>query len=89
MLFMVTQVHTPDRCPIGEAGGSKVLRDDKAKGVKVRAVFGAYPQHTIWYVLEADTIGAVQDFLTPGFTRCTSTVTPISEEPMEKPARRR
>jgi hypothetical protein len=83
MLFMITQVHAPESCPI-EAGGSSVLYNPKAKGIKVQAMYGAYPQHIIWYVVEADSAQAVQEFLTPGFLRCTSTVTPISSVSMVK-----
>jgi len=83
MLFIITQVHAPESCPI-EAGGSKVLYNPKAKGIKLQAMYGAYPQHIIWYVVEADSVEAVQEFLTPGFLRCTSTVTPISSVSMVK-----
>jgi hypothetical protein len=83
MLFMITQVHAPESCPI-EAGGSSVLYNRKAKGAKLQAMYGAYPQHIIWYVVEADSVEAVQEFLTPGFLRCTSTVTPISSASMAK-----
>ena len=83
MLFMITQVHTAESCPI-EAGGSSSLYNPKAKGIKLQAMYGAYPQHIIWYVVEADSVEAVQEFLTPGFLRCTSTVTPISSVSMVK-----
>jgi len=83
MLFMITQVHAAESCPI-EARGSSVLYNPKAKGAKLQAMYGAYPQHTIWYVVEADSVEAVQEFLTPGFLRCTSTVTPISSAAMVK-----
>ena len=83
MLFMITQVHTAESCPI-EAGGSGSLSNPKAKGVTLQAMYGAYSQHTIWYVVEADSVDAVQEFLTPGFKRCTSTITPISSMPMVK-----
>ncbi|MGA2368975.1 MAG: hypothetical protein ABSF74_10470 [Dehalococcoidia bacterium] len=95
MLFMITQVHAPESCPIEaggsgsvvfegvnlatiEDGGSICLYNPKAKGIKLQAMYGAYPQHIIWYVVEADSVEAVQEFLKPGFSRCTSTVTPIS-----------
>ncbi|MBI2329721.1 MAG: hypothetical protein HYU85_08865 [Chloroflexi bacterium] len=83
MLCMITQAHAPESCPI-EAGGSSDLYNPKAKGAKLQAMYGAYAQHTIWYVVEADSVEAIQEFLTPGFLRCTSTVTPISSVPMVK-----
>lgn len=83
MLFMITQVHAAESCPI-EAGGSKSLYNSKAKGVKLHAMYGAFPQHIIWYLIEASSVEAIQEFLTPGFIRCTSTITPISSVPMVK-----
>lgn len=81
MLFHITQVHTPESCPKDE-GGSKILYDLEAEGIKLRAMYGAFPQHVIYYVVEADSIGAVDKFLLPGFKRCTSAVTPVREEPI-------
>jgi hypothetical protein len=82
MLFMITQVHTPETCPIA-AGGSTVLYNPKAKA-KLQAMYGAYAQHIIWYVVEAESVTDIQEFLTPGFQRCTSTITPISTVSMMK-----
>lgn len=81
MLFLVTQEHTPDSCP-KDVGGSKTLYDPNAEGVIVRAMYGAFAEHIIYYVVEAGTIEAVNRFLDPGWTRCTSYVTPVSEEPI-------
>lgn len=83
MLFMITQVHTPELCPI-DAGGPSILSNDKVKGIKLQAIYCAFNQHTIWYVVEADNADAIKEFLTPGFKRCTSTVTPISSLPTVK-----
>ena len=81
MLFHITQTHTPENCP-KEAGGSKTLYDPKVEGVKLRAMYGAFSQHVIYYIVEADSLEAIHKFLDPGWTRCTSTVTPVSEEPI-------
>ncbi|MBI2298091.1 MAG: hypothetical protein HYU66_03920 [Armatimonadetes bacterium] len=81
MLFMVTQVHTPDKCPRDE-GGSVVLYDAKAEGVTIRGIYGAYSQHVIYYLVEADRVEAVNKMLQPGFTRCTATVAPVSDQPL-------
>ncbi len=53
MLFMITQVHTPETCPI-DAGGSDSLIDKNAEGVTVKGRWGAWSHHTIWYLVEAD-----------------------------------
>ena len=82
MLFHITQTHRPDLCP-KEEGGSKILRNQKAEGVKVRAVYGAYAEHLIYYIVEANSIEAVNQFLLPGFKRCECKITPVSEIPIE------
>ena len=81
MLFHITQKHTPGTCPKDE-GGSKVLYDQKAEGVKLRAIYGAFSEHVIYYIVEADDLAAIQQFLLPGFKRSTCKVTPVSEEPI-------
>lgn len=81
MLFHITQTHTPENCP-KNAGGSKTLYDAKAEGVRLRAMYGAFSQHVIYYIVEADSLEAVNKFLDPGWMRCMATVTPVSEEPI-------
>ena len=46
MLFMVTQVHTPETCPI-DAGGSDVLFDENAEGVSLKGRWGAWTHQII------------------------------------------
>ena len=81
MLFLITQEHTPESCP-KDTGGSKTLYNAKAEGVTVKGMYGAFSEHVIYYVVEADSLDAVHDFLDPGWTRCTATITPVSEEPI-------
>lgn len=81
MLFHITQTHTPENCP-RDAGGSKTLYDSTAPEVKLRAMYGAFAQHVIYYIVEADSTEAVNKFLDPGWVRCTAVVTPVSEEPI-------
>lgn len=78
MLFHVTQTHTPESCPKDE-GGSKALYDPEAEKVTLLAMYGAFSEHTVYYILEAETIEAVDRFLMPGFKRCTSRITPVSQ----------
>lgn len=78
MLFLITQVHTPETCPKNE-GGSKILYNPDAEGVELRAMYGAFSEHVIYYVVEADNIQAINGFLDPGWTRCTCTITPVNE----------
>jgi hypothetical protein len=83
MLFHITQTHAPEMCPKDE-GGSKILYDPKAEGVTLLAIYGAFPEHVIYYIVEAETIEAVESFLMPGFKRCTSKVTPVTQKPIVK-----
>ncbi len=83
MLFHITQTHSPELCPKDE-GGSKVLYNPNAEGVKLRAMHGAFSEHVVWYIVEADSIDAVQQFLLPGFKRCSCSISPVSEEPIER-----
>ena len=79
MLFHITQSHTPELCPKDE-GGSKALYDPGAEGVSLRAMYGAFAEHIVYYVVEADSIKAVTKFLMPGLKRCQCKVTPVSDE---------
>ena len=79
MLFHITQTHTPETCPKDE-GGSKVLHDSTVEGIKLRGMYGAFSEHVIYFVVEADSLDAVHQFLMPGFKRCTSKITPVKEE---------
>ena len=83
MLFHITQTHSAESCPKDE-GGSKSLYDPNVVGLKLRAVFGAFAEHEIYYLVEADSMEAIQKFLLPGFKRCTCRITPVVEEPIEE-----
>ncbi len=80
MLFLITQNHTPETCPI-DAGGREVLHEkpENVPGLKIVAAYGAYTEHTLYYILEAGDYGTVEKFLTPGFKRCKAIITPISQ----------
>ena len=80
MLFHITQTHTPDTCPI-DAGGPSILCDKDVEGIKIKGMYWAYSEHTAYYIVEADSFGAVNKFLLPGFKRCTCKVTPVGDEP--------
>jgi len=83
VLFHITQVHSPELCPRDE-GGSNSLFDATVDGVTLIGRYGANAQHTLFYVVEADDVNALQRFLWPGFRSCTSTITPVSDVPVPK-----
>ena len=81
MLFHITQSHTPESCPKDE-GGSKTLYNPDVEGLTLKAMYGAFAEHVIYYLVEADNMSAVHQFLFPGFKRCNCKITPVSEEPV-------
>ncbi len=81
MLFLITQEHTGESCP-KDQGGSKALYNPKAEGVTLKAMYGAFSEHVIYYVVESNSLDAIHKVLDPGWTRCSATVTPVSEEPI-------
>ena len=83
MIFHITQTHTPETCP-KDAGGSKALYDPNVAGVRLQAMYGSFSEHVIYYIVEADSLGAIHKFLDPGWLRCTCTVTPVVEEPIAR-----
>ena len=80
---MITQTHTPETCPI-DSGGSSVLINRDAEGIELKGRWGAWARHVIWYLVEADDLGAIQGFLDPGMTRCTADIEPVSEAPIAR-----
>lgn len=83
MIFLITQEHTPDSCP-KDSGGLKALHDAQAEGVTLKAMYGAFSDHVVYYVVEANDLSAIHKFLDPGWTRCNATVTPVAEEPIAR-----
>ncbi len=80
MLFHIEQTHAPDDCPYGK-GGSQSLFDAKSTEVKIHGYWLAFPQHTIYLVVEADDIRALQKFLAPGAHVAIAEITPVSSQP--------
>ncbi len=83
MLFMITQIHTPETCP-KDVGGADVLIDKNAQGVTLKGRWGAWSHHTIWYLVEADSLDAIQRFVDPGMERCTCAIAPVGEAPIQR-----
>ena len=59
MLFHITQVHAPEDCPYG-SGGSRKFHDSSVSEVTVHGVYGAFMEHTIYMVVEADDFSDAQ-----------------------------
>jgi hypothetical protein len=80
MLFHVKQTHAPQDCPYGR-GGSRSLFDAQSTEVRVRGYWLAFPQHTVYLLVETDSVSSLQKFLSPGVKVATCEITPVSEEP--------
>lgn len=78
MLFHIEQVHQPEDCPYGR-GGSRSLHDATVEGVDVVAVYGAFMEHVVYLVVEADDIDQLNKFLLPGMKVCEAKITPVSD----------
>lgn len=84
MLFHVEQVHAPADCPYERGGGSPGLYDATVDGVKIVGVYGSFMAHTVYYIVEAADIDALNKFLFPGMKVCTATITPVSDHPLPR-----
>ena len=78
MLFMVTQIHTPENCPLHEGKGPESLYDP-GQAIKLHSAVADVPGHRLVFLLEADSYDAVQDFLEPGRGRCDSEIVPVKD----------
>jgi hypothetical protein len=81
MLFHIEQVHEPEHCPYGK-GGSRSLQDETVSEVKVIGVYGAFMEHRVFLVVEADDVDMLNKFLLPGMRVCTTTIRPVSSQPL-------
>ena len=81
MLFHITQRHTPENCPY-QSGGSRSLFDADAPGVKLLGYYLAFPEHTIFLIVETDDVAKLSAFLAPGAKRTTCDVTVVSDRPV-------
>jgi hypothetical protein len=81
MLFHIAQVHKPEDCPYGR-GGSPSLVDRTVSGVKVVGSYGAFMEHTVYIIAEADDVDSLNRFLLPGMKTCSTRITPVSDHPL-------
>jgi hypothetical protein len=82
LLFHIKQTHAPADCPYGK-GGSPSLFDRNVPGVTLHGSWLAFPQHTLYFVVETDEVANLQAFLKPGVGRTTAEITPVSDRPAD------
>ena len=79
MLFLIVQEHTPDNCPQRDGLPPDALYGKNRDGAEVRFAVADVPGHRLTFLIEADSVEAVHDFLEPGRTRATTTIAPVKE----------
>jgi Domain of unknown function (DUF3303) len=84
MLFHIKQTHAPQDCPLGK-GGSRSLFDGESKDVQIHGFWLAFPQHTLYFIVETDDIVHLQEFLKPGAGVTVAEITPVSDQPVPVP----
>ena len=78
MLFFVKQVHSPDHCPVASDKGADALFDPNAEGVIIHFGVSDAPRHTFYFLLEADDLDPIRDFLDNGLTDCVAEINPVA-----------
>jgi hypothetical protein len=81
MLFHITQTHAPQDCPYGQ-GGSRSLFDYESTDVEIKGYWVAFPQHTVYLIVETDDIAKLHAFLKPGAKVTSAEITPVSDTPV-------
>ena len=80
LLFLITQIHAPEGCTLKEGGLKALYRDPaEVEGLELKAIYGDFPNHVVYYIVETEDREAISAFLRPGWLRCTSETVPISQ----------
>ncbi len=81
MIFHVTVDHTPESCPIVNNAPEKRITTAGAEkaGVKLVLALGGRAQHRTIYVVDADDIDKLYDFLNPALSWAKCEIMPVRE----------
>jgi len=86
MLFHVEQFHTHETCPAGnpelikKTYGKVVLPEHARKtGVKLLGAYADAPAHTVYFIVEADSVEKVGTFLLPLLKLGSAEITPVTD----------
>ncbi len=72
MLFHITHVHTPETCPYHNPEKAretfgKIMSNAEQLGVKLVGAWVDAPAHTVYLVVETDSVQKIEELLAPGF----------------------
>ncbi len=80
MLFVVTHTHTPESCPVDNPTAVEKLAQKEHianSGLKVLGSYISAPEHTLFFILEAEDYAQVIRYLRPMMTIGTPRISPV------------
>jgi hypothetical protein len=80
MLFIAIHTHTPESCPLVDVQPILQLADEehiKRTGVRVLGSYSAPPEHTLFFVLEADDYSQIVRYFQPMMMIGTPRIIPV------------
>jgi len=80
VLFIAIHEHSPESCPIVDPSPIALLADEehiRESGVKVLGSYTAPPEHTLFFVLEADGYSQLTRYFRPLMTIGTPRIVPV------------
>jgi hypothetical protein len=87
MLFVITLEHSPELCfarkeysAEGKSWQDSIGERAKNLGIKIHGVYVSTIEHTFYFILEADDVKALSEFLSPPFlTHNKGRISPVIE----------
>ena len=84
MLFHITHVHTPETCPYHDKEKArdtfgKMMSSSEQLGVKLVGAWVDAPAHTVYFVIETDSVQKIEELLAPGFKIGHAETRPVSD----------
>ncbi len=84
MLFHITHTHTPETCPYhdpekAKATFGKMMSSAEGLGVKLIGAWVDAPAHTVYVVVDTDSVQKLEELLAPAFEIGHAETRPVSE----------
>ena len=84
MLFHITHVHTPETCPYHNPEKArdtfgKMMSSSEQLGVKLVGAWVDAPAHTVYFVIETDSVKKIEELLAPGLEIGHAETRPVSD----------
>ncbi len=84
MLFHITHIHTPETCPYHDPDKAretfgKMMSSTEQLGVKLVGAWVDAPAHTVYFVIETDSVQKIEELLAPGLEIGHAETRPVSD----------